>query len=68
MVTTKVERLANGLEELPRTETDLEAAKMLRQLGRVYEVAYEMVWAKTHEQSKAAYLEMIDLIKGKQGV
>jgi len=24
-----------------------------------------MVWAKTHEQSKAAYVEMIDLIKGK---
>jgi hypothetical protein len=28
-------------------------------------VAYEMVWARTHEQSKAAYIEMIDLIKGK---
>jgi hypothetical protein len=68
VVTTKIERLASVLEELPRTEADLEAAKMLRHLGRVYEVAYEMVWAKTHEHSKAAYIEMIDLIKGKQGV
>ena len=38
---------------------------MLRKLGRVHQVAYEMVWARTHEQSKAAYVEMIDLIKGK---
>ena len=69
------EILAYSLERLksdppldgPRTEADLEAAKMLRHLGRVYEVAYEMVWAKSHEHSKAAYVEMIDLIKGKQG-
>lgn len=65
MVTKKAERLANALQEMPRNETDLEAAQMLRQLARVYEVAYEMVCAKTHEQSKAAYCEMIDLIKGK---
>jgi hypothetical protein len=31
----------------------------------VAEVAHEMVWARTHEQSKAAYVEMINLIKGK---
>lgn len=59
------ERVANHLQEMPRSEEDLEAAKLLKQLSRVYEVAYEMVYAKTHEQSKAAYVEMIDLIKGK---
>lgn len=64
-VSRKVERLANALQEMPRNENDLEAANMLRQLVRVYEVAHEMVYAKTHEQSKTAYLEMIDLIKGK---
>lgn len=67
METRKIERLANALEEMPRTEIDLEAAKTLRELGRVFEVAREMVMAKTHEQSKAAYAEMVDLIKGKRG-
>ncbi len=62
-----IERLANALEEMPRTEIDLEAARTLRELGRVFEVAREMVMANTHEQSKAAYSEMIDLIKGKRG-
>lgn len=58
-------RLANALEEAPRTENDLETASILRQLVRVHEVAHEMVHAKTHEASRAAYAEMIDLIKGK---
>ncbi len=66
MTNRNIERLANALEEMPRTEIDLEAAKTLRELGRVFEVAREMVMAKTHEQSKAAYAEMIDLIKGKK--
>jgi|LauGreDrversion4_2_1035121.scaffolds.fasta_scaffold1532928_2 hypothetical protein len=67
MSSRNIERLANALEEMPRTEIDLEAAKTLRELGRVFEVAREMVMARTHEQSKAAYAEMIDLIKGKKG-
>jgi hypothetical protein len=58
-------RLANALEEAPRTENDLETAAILRQLVRVHEVAHEVVLAKTHEASKAAYCELIDLIKGK---
>lgn len=66
MDTRKIERLANALEEMPRTEIDLEAARTLRELGRVFEVAREMVMASTHEQSRAAYAEMIDLIKGKK--
>jgi hypothetical protein len=67
MTNRNIERLANALEEMPRTEIDLEAAKTLRELGRVFEVAREMVMARTHEQSRAAYAEMIDLIKGKKG-
>jgi hypothetical protein len=58
-------RLANALEEAPRTEIYLEKAAILRQLVRVHEVAHEVVLAKTHEASKAAYCELIDLIKGK---
>lgn len=66
-ISRKAERLANALQEMPRSEEELEAAALLRKLARVYEVAHEMVYAKTHEQSKAAYVEMIDLIKGKVG-
>ena len=68
MSTRNIERLANALEEMPRSELDLEAARTLRELGKVFEVAREMVMANTHQQSKAAYAEMIDLIKGKRGV
>ena len=57
-------RLANNFRELPRTENDLEAAAVLVELVKVYEVAFDMVYANTHEQSKQAYVEMINLIKG----
>ena len=67
MVLRKIERLANALEEMPRTEIDLEAAKTLRELGKVFEAARDMMLASTHEQSKAAYDEMRKLIKGSQG-
>ena len=59
------ETLAEYLDDNARSEMDNEAAATLRNLWRVYEAAYEMVWARTHEHSKAAYVEMIDLIKGK---
>lgn len=62
----RADKLADYLLDNARSEMDTEAALMLRKLGRVYDVAYEMVWAKTHEHSKTAYLEMMDLIKGKQ--
>lgn len=61
----KVEQLALYLDDHARSPQDNEAASALRRLWRVYEVAHEMVHAKTHEHSKAAYVEMIDLIKGK---
>jgi hypothetical protein len=57
--------LADYLDDHARSDLDNNAAAMLRKLGRVHQVAHEMVWARTHEQSKAAYVEMIDLIKGK---
>lgn len=56
--------LASYLRVLPRDERDLEAAKLLEEMAEVYEAAKEMVFARTHEHSKAAYSEMIDLIKG----
>lgn len=59
------DQLADYLDDNARSFLDNEAAALLRKLGRVHQVAYEMVWARTHEQSKAAYVEMIDLIKGK---
>ena len=61
----KAEKLADYLDDNARSELDNDAARMLRKLGLVYDVAYEMVHAKTHEHSRAAYTEMIDLIKGK---
>ena len=53
---------------MPRSEDDLEAARMLEKMAQVYDVACEMVFARTNEHSRAAYAEMIDLIKGKAGV
>jgi hypothetical protein len=47
---------------------DNQAAQALRKYSALSKVAHEMVTAKTHEHSKAAYCEMIDLIKGKGGV
>lgn len=60
-----LKQLAEYLDDNARNETDNEAAAALRRLSDLYKVAYDMVWARSHESSKAAYLEMIDLIKGK---
>jgi len=62
----KANRLAAKLLTMPRDEDDVEAAKMLKRMAHVYEVAQEMVFARTDQHSRAAYAEMIDLIKGKQ--
>jgi hypothetical protein len=64
-VRKRVEKLCEHLETLPRGPEDLEAARMLRNLAQVYEVAREVVMAKTHEHAKAAYAELIDIFKGK---
>jgi hypothetical protein len=44
---------------------DNEAAAALRRSSNLFRVAHEMMTAQTHEASKAAYCEMIDLMKGK---
>lgn len=62
----RAHKLADKLRELPRDEHDLAAATMLEKLVAVYDVAAEMVFAKTNEHSRAAYAEMLDLIKGKK--
>ena len=61
----KALRLADKLRVLPRDEDDLEAARLLEKMSLVYDVASEMVYARTDAHSRAAYAEMIDLIKGK---
>lgn len=65
MVKPTLRELADYLDDNARSEMDNEAAAALRKLSELYKVAHEMVMAKTHEHSKAAYCEMIDLIKGK---
>ncbi len=64
-VAKKIERLALYLDDNARGPEDNEAAALLRKMREVYGVAYEMVWAKNPDHSRAAYYEMIDLIKGK---
>lgn len=64
VITKKAERFANALLEMPRGENDIEMAGVLKDLAKVYEVAHAMVYANTHEQSKSAYVDMINLIKG----
>ena len=61
----KANTLADHLDNNARSELDNDAARLLRYLGRVYDVACEMARAKTHEHSRAAYVEMLDLINGK---
>ena len=60
-----IKELADYLEDHARSDMDNEAASALRRYSALRRVAQEMVTAKTHEHSKAAYLEMMDLIKGK---
>lgn len=62
---TTLKQLADYLEDNARNAMDNEAAVALRKYSQLFKVTHEMVMAKTHEHSKAAYVEMIDLIKGK---
>lgn len=64
----QVEKLAAHLNEHARSELDNEAAKALYSLLRVYEAAREIVMARTHEHSKAAYSELVDIFRGKPDV
>jgi len=61
----KAQRLVNYLRENPRNENDLEAAAIIEKMTKVYLAAHDMVYAKTHQASQAAYSEMHDIFKGK---
>lgn len=58
--------LADWLESHPRDQLDLDAANMIRKLERVYAAAFDMAHARTDVASRAAYAEMMHLIKGKK--
>lgn len=60
-----MQELADYLDDNARSELDNEAAAALRRSSNLFRVAHEMMTAQTHEASKAAYCEMIDLMKGK---
>jgi hypothetical protein len=57
--------LAKFIEDHATDPIHSEAAKMMRKLADIADVAAEVVRAKTHDHSKAAYAELVDLIKGK---
>ncbi len=59
------DKLSDYLYENARSPLDTDAAQLLRKLGRLFDVAYELVHAKTHDHSKATYAELVDMIKGK---
>ena len=63
----RAHELADYLRILPRGPEDLEAAKLLEQLAHIGDAARDVVLAGTHEQSKAAYAELVDIFKGKGG-
>ena len=52
--------------EHARSEMDIDAAKLLRKLGEIHDAAREVVLARTHDHSKAAYAELVDIFKGKK--
>lgn len=60
------EDLAEWLESQPRGQLDLDAALFIRKMERVYAAAYDMVYARNDVASKAAYADMVDIIKGKK--
>ncbi len=65
MILEEAKALADYLSGMPRHQKDLDAAIMLRLLARVYQVAQEMIEAKTIDSSMAAHDELVDLIKGR---
>lgn len=63
----EIERLASNLEDRARDEDDLIAAKWLRSLYVVSDAARDVVMANTYQGSKAAYDELRDIFRGKEG-
>lgn len=63
---TVAEDIAEWLEMNPRDKMDLDAAALIRKFERVYAAAFDMVYARTDIASRAAYAELVDLLKGKK--
>ncbi len=57
--------IAAWLDETATDPRHNEAAAMIRKLDNIASVAREVVMAKTHEHSKAAYAELVDCFRGK---
>ena len=57
--------MAAWLDETATDPRHNEAAALIRRLDNIASVAREVVMAKTHQHSKAAYSELVDLIRGK---
>ena len=64
----QAEEAAQYLREKARGPEDLEIARLMERLSSVYQMAREVVMAKTHEHSKAAYSELVDAFRGKRDV
>lgn len=60
------DNFSDYLMEHARSEMDIDAAKLLRKLGEIHDAAREVVLARTHDHSKAAYAELVDIFKGKK--
>jgi len=60
--------MAAWLDETATDPRHNEAAALIRRLDNIASVAREVVMAKTHQHSKAAYSELVDLFKGKPDV
>lgn len=58
--------LAAWLDETATHPHHNDAATMIRRLDEIAAVAREIVVAKSHGHSKAAYSELVDIIKGKK--
>lgn len=58
--------LAAWLDETATHPQHNEAAALIRQLDDIAAAAREIVNARTNDHSKAAYFELVDLIKGKK--
>jgi hypothetical protein len=58
--------MAAWLDETATHPQHNEAAAMIRRLDDIAAIAREIVVAKTNDHSKAAYSELVDIIKGKK--
>lgn len=58
-----VERCAEHLEESPRSDLDLLAARLLRQLATIHGAAHALTSAKGYRDRQAAFDELMALMQ-----